>query len=306
MAIYNEYGKIKQVILGISTRIFPDFDFPEEMIKGFNLLTKLQFKLPSVIFKNRPLPRPPTSMISKELEAFNDVLKKQNINIHRLEPIVPMEDEHPGLLQMYARDPVFTIGNKVIIGNMSLKMRKKEYRGYKHILEKLESSSFEIIKMPTEDQLLLEGGDVIVDHPYVYVGFGTYISTLQGIKWLQNILKNEFEVIPIEIKDKSIMHLDCCMTIIGKNRGIIHRDSLKALPHHFENYDFIQIDSRYRKQLGTNVFVIDPETIVVQERHKTLIDELKTRGYKVYPVNFSLHASIGGAFRCATCPLDRE
>ena len=49
MPIFNEYGKIKQVILGISTRIYPDYDFPEEMIEGFSLLTKIQFKILSII-----------------------------------------------------------------------------------------------------------------------------------------------------------------------------------------------------------------------------------------------------------------
>jgi N-dimethylarginine dimethylaminohydrolase len=306
MAIFNEYGKLKQVILGISPRLYLAFDFPKKMIDGLDLLTFLQYKLPSVIFKNRPLPNRPTSMIIKELETFNNILKEQNVNVHRLEPIIPMENEHPGLMQMYARDPVFIIGKKVIVGNMAIKMRMKEYRGYELIFKYLEKNGYEIIKMPKDDKKILEGGDVIVDHPYVYVGFGNYISTLEGVQWLQSILKNEFEVIPIEFKDKSIMHLDCCITIIGKNRGIIHRDSIKILPQHFENYDFIEVDSKSRKQLGTNVFVIDPETIVVQKRHTKLICDLKIRGYKVYTINFNMHARIGGAFRCTTCPLDRE
>jgi N-dimethylarginine dimethylaminohydrolase len=306
MSIYNEYGKIKQVILGISPILYPSSDLPKTMIDKLDFYTTLQLKLSSILFKNRPLTNPATQIIIDELEDFNSVLKNHKIDILRLEPIVPLENEHPGLMQMYARDPVFIIGKKAIVANMAIKMRMKEYRGYDHILKSLEKNGFEIIKMPKDDRFILEGGDVIVDHPYVYAGHGTYISTLEGINWLQNILKNEFEVIPIEIKDKSIMHLDCSMTIIGKNRGIIHKDSLGILPRNFEYFDFIEVKSTPRKQLGANVFVINPDTIVVQKRHKKLISDLETRGYEVYPLNFSSNARIGGAFRCTTCPIDRE
>jgi len=306
MAIYNEYGKLKQVILGISPRLYPSFDLPKTMLDGLDYLTILQYKILSIIFKNRPLFSRPTNLIIEELEAFNKVLKEKNIIVHRLEPILPFENEPPGLIQMYARDPVFIIGKKVIVANMAIKMRMKEDRGYDPILKYLDTNEFEVIKMPKGDNIILEGGDIIVDHPYVYVGYGTYISTLDGANWLQNILKDEFEVIPILIKDRSIMHLDCCMTIIGKNKGIIHRDSLAVLPQNFNNFDFIEIDSTPRKQLGANVFVIDPETIVVQQRHVKLINDLKIRGYKVYPLSFSFNARIGGAFRCTTCPMDRE
>jgi len=134
----------------------------------------------------------------------------------------------------------------------------------------------------------------------------TRICLHLGINWLQDILKNEFEVIPIEIKDKSIMHLDFSMTLIGNNRGIIHKDSLGILPRNFKYFDFIEVESTPRKQLGANVFVIDPDTIVVQKRHKKLISDLENRGYKVYALNFSSNARIGGAFRCTTCPIDRE
>jgi N-dimethylarginine dimethylaminohydrolase len=306
MAIHNEYSQLKEVILGISSKIYPAFDLPQKMIDGLDFTTLLQYKLPSIIFKNRSLPKRPTFMMIKELEALNTVLREQNVKVHRLEPIVPLEHEDPGLMQMYARDPVFIIGKKAIVGNMALKMRKKEYRGYEPLFKYLETNGYEIIHMPKDDRTILEGGDVIIDSPYVYVGFGTYISTLEGIKWLQRILKKEYEVIPIEIKDQSIMHLDCCMTIIGKNKGIVHRASLGMLPGHFGHYDFIEVEAKTRKQLGTNVFMINPETIVVQKRHEILIGELRSRGYKVYPLKFNLLASIGGAFRCATCPVDRE
>jgi glycine amidinotransferase len=305
MAIYNEFDQLKQVILGISPKIYAAYDLPKEMIDGLDIFTILQDKLLSSLFKNRPIPNFLTSIMINELEDFNTVLKINNVDVLRLESIIPMENEYPGLIQMFARDPVFIIGNKVVIGNMAIKMRKKEYRGYEHIFQYLEKNGYEIFKMPDNDKFILEGGDVIVNHPYVYVGIDTYISTLEGSKWLQTILKNEFEVIPVEIKDKTIMHLDCCMTIIGKNRGIIHRDSLKKFPQHFEQYEFIEVDSKSREQLGTNVFVINPETIVVQKRHKKLINNLEEKGYKVYPINFTMHAKTHGAFRCATCPIDR-
>jgi glycine amidinotransferase len=306
MAIYNEYGKLKQVILGISPEIRPPFDLPRPMRSGINKLTLLQYLFLGKIFRNRPIPGYVTAWYRRELDILSSTLIENDVKVLPLEAIKPLKEEFPGLIQMFARDPVFIIGNRVIVGNLQMQMRKKEHRGYGAIIKQLEDNGYEIFKMPPNPGLFLEGGDVIVDQPYVYVGINTYASNLEGLRWLQNVLKNEFEVIPVPLCNPAIQHLDCCMTIIGKNRGIIHRESIKNLPDHFKSFDFIEVDSETRKQLGTNVLVIDPKSIIVQKRHHKLIDELNKRGYEVHALNFTMHARTHGAFRCATCPVDRD
>ena len=89
--------------------------------------------------------------------------------------------------------------------------------------------------------------------------------------------------------------------------AIINRESLKQpLPFPLNEYEFIEVDSKSRKELGTNVLVIDLKTIVVQERHTELQSKLRENGFKVITIDFTNHANTHGAFRCVTCPLSRS
>jgi N-dimethylarginine dimethylaminohydrolase len=103
------------------------------------------------------------------------------------------------------------------------------------------------------------------------------------------------------------MHLDCCLTIIGPKLAVINKESLKQpLPYPLNEYQFIEVNSKVRKELGTNVLVIDSKTIIVQARHSELQNKLKEKGFKVIRIDFTNHANTHGAFRCATCPIIRE
>jgi N-dimethylarginine dimethylaminohydrolase len=111
----------------------------------------------------------------------------------------------------------------------------------------------------------------------------------------------------VPLAASGILHLDCCLTLIGPRLGIIHRDSLvQPLPPPLNTYEFIEVDARTRHELGTNALVLDEKTIVVQSRHHHLQRQLRERGFHIIPLDFTWHARLGGAFRCATVPLRRS
>jgi len=115
--------------------------------------------------------------------------------------IVPQQNEEPGLSQVFARDPIIAIGHKVICGQQKLRTLRKEIRGFKSILQNLEKNGVEVLRVPTEQEdTFLEGGDVLVDAPYVYVGVGKLASNRKGADWLQGALGSEFKVIPEGIR----------------------------------------------------------------------------------------------------------
>lgn len=58
-------------------------------------------------------------------------------------------------------------------------------------------------------------------------------------------------------------------------------------------------------ELATNVFVIDPKTIIINAAHQRLIQILKDIGFNIIPIDFSQTAKYGDAFRCTTCPIER-
>jgi glycine amidinotransferase len=208
---------------------------------------------------------------------------------------------------MYVRDPAFVIGNRIFFGNLYSPERRKEVRGFNNFTENIKPQNIISIQNSLDfKDAFIEGGDVIVDYPYVFVGISNMATNIKGANWLQAQLGNEYKVIPLEFADNTILHLDCIMTIIGKQKGIIHKNSLKLpLPFPLNEYDFIEVDSKIRKQLGTNVFVVDEKTVIVQKKHKKLQLDLTNKGFNVETVDFDWHSDLGGAFRCVTFPVER-
>ena len=307
MGVYNEYSKLKEVILGISPKVFMQSELPAEMEAGMSWVDRITYKLGYKIYKKRALPPLASKKYQMELEKLNDVLIENGVKVHRLEPIEPIAGEPDGLIQMFARDPAMTVGNHFIFGNLQIPMRKKEHRGYKSLIPLLKNSGLEVNSIDSNSNVYLEGGDVIVDYPYIFVGINTYATNLDGLRWLERQIGEAFKIVPVYMNDQTIMHLDCCMTIIGSKMAIINKKSLRhPLPFPLNEYEFIEVDDESRKELGTNVLVIDPKTIIVQKRHLDLQLKLKKKGFKVIPIDFTNHANTHGAFRCATCPIRRS
>ena len=255
-------------------------ELPAEMEAGMAWIDKLTNTIGHTIYNKRALPQSISNKYQMELE---------------------------GLIQMFARDPAMTVGNHFLFENLLIPMRKKEHRGYNGLLPVLRDNELKVSSIDLNSNVFLEGGDVIVDYPYVFVGINTYATNMAGLNWLERQLGKEFKVVAVYINDPTIMHLDCCMTIIGPKMAIINRESLKQpLPFPLNEYEFIEVDSKSRKELGTNVLVIDLKTIVVQERHKELQSKLRKKGFKVITIDFTNHANTHGAFRCVTCPLSRS
>ncbi|WP_195604131.1 dimethylarginine dimethylaminohydrolase family protein [Clostridium tyrobutyricum] len=304
VCIENEYGKLKKVVLGIApTLYFPgshEIEMEDESPWWKKVLTKFIYP----VLERKKVPDFIVKKYQNELKNLKEVLISHGVEIINPKEVFCRTDETAGLGQMFSRDPVFCIGNHIIAGNLQIEMRRKELRGFSNILSDFQK--FRAAGNLNEDSFL-EGGDVIVDYPYVYVGIGKYASNEKGLHWLENQVGQELKVIPVYLKNEGILHLDCCMTLIGEKQGIIHPNSLqKPLPYPLNTYNFIEVDDKTRSELGTNVLMLDPTTIIVQKRHKELQQELRSRGFNVIPLDFTWHARLDGAFRCVTCPIYRE
>lgn len=305
VSVYSEYQTLKEVFVGTANVLY----FPEshdiETEEKATGISKLLSKRIYPKFAGKKVPDWLARKFRKEEEALLSVLKEHNVIIHRPDDVVPLPNEPLGLGQMYARDPIISVGNTTLNSQLQIPMRRKENRGFKNLLTKLAENGVRVETLREED-VYLEGGDVIVDYPYIFVGQSKYGSNQKGIKWLEKIVGNTFEIIPVEITDPSVLHLDCALTIIGYKKGIIHRKSLTAdLPEPLNTYEFIEVDDKTAKQLGTNVLMLNPATVLVQKRHKKLKRALESKGFNVIPLKFTWHARLGGAFRCATSPIFR-
>lgn len=305
ISVSNEWSRLGETVLGIAPTLYFPGIHPIEREPAAFMWRKILSGVLYPLADGRRVPGWISRKYVAELDRLHEVLIGHGVTVHRPAAVTPLPGEPLGLGQMFARDPVFAVGDILVDGKLKMDMRHKERRGLVPLLSAFARSGAHVVSVPSGD-VFLEGGDVIVDLPYVYVGIGKYASNMDGVRWLQAQLGPQVNVVPVPLAVPGILHLDCCMTLIGEGLGIIHRDSLAhPLPHPLDTYKFIEIAGPARQQLGTNVLVLDPATIVVQQRHVQLQQQLRKKGFHVIPIEFNWHALLGGAFRCATAPLFR-
>lgn len=202
---------------------------------------------------------------------------------------------------MFTRDLAFVIGDKFFISSMKKENRRLAINGWNNIISQIDKDK--IIKVPSN--IYLEGGDIIIDNKTIYVGISER-TTMDAIQFLESVLGEEYTIIPLRLKPK-FLHLDVVFTIINPNLALIYKDGLEKESYNLlEKYTKIQLTEKEQFELATNVFVIDPQTVIMNSMHKRIEHELRKLNLNTIPIDLTQTAKDGGAFRCTTCPIERE
>ncbi len=238
---------------------------------------------------------PTKEAILEEQKQFWNVLKNLGIELLVAEQV----KEAKG--QMFTRDLAFVIGDKFFVSSMRKENRRLAINGWNYIIDQIETDK--IIKVPPN--IYLEGGDILVDNKTIYVGISER-TTVDSIQFLKDVLKEEYSIVPLKLKPK-FLHLDVVFTIINPNLALIYKDGLEEESYKLLNqYTKIEVTEQEQFTLATNVFVVDPQTIIMNSIHKRIEEELKKLNLNVISLNLTETAKDGGAFRCTTCPIERE
>lgn len=103
-------------------------------------------------------------------------------------------------LQLYTRDPILVIGNKVIITNLKSPARRMEQRALESILLDINKNyEAELIYMPENkeefatDNIYLEGGDVLLNGYDIYVGNSGNATMHQELNGFETLLDQRTE-----------------------------------------------------------------------------------------------------------------
>ncbi|MFH0874579.1 MAG: arginine deiminase family protein [archaeon] len=231
-------------------------------------------------------------LLLEQQTPFFNLLKKYSVEL-----LFPDTDKSL-IWQMYTRDTGFVYGNRFFYcNNRGLIERKDEI---KKILSLLKDINPENIIEITAGKL--EGGDVLVDRDIVYVG----ISSRSSIEGAANLERN------IKIKrlylGNSVMHLDTRMTILPKNCLLIYPGAFQKedLDYLSKKFNFLNVTEKEAQELGTNVLVINPKTVIVNKSHIRIQDELRKIGFNVEVIDYSEPIALSGSFRCTTLPLERQ
>ena len=153
---------------------------------------------------------------------------------------------------------------------------------------------------------MFEGGDVIVHNKKLYVGQGG-ATNRYGRELLKKNFSNKFDVIPIHTAP-NVIHLDCAFNPLSADVALAHLDSIHPISREVLKKDFkiLEITGQEQKALACNVFSIGDNHVFVEKQQERVINMLKKNSFKPIPTKFDMPIKIGGSFRCATCPLERE
>ena len=195
---------------------------------------------------------------------------------------------------MFTRDLAFVIGNKFFISNMRKENRKSAIKGWSNIIKQIDED--DIIKVP--ENIYLEGGDVLVDGKIIYIGIGER-TTMESVNFLKSVLDKNYTIIPLKLK-LNFLHLDVVFTIIYPNLALIYKEGLEESSYKLlDKYDKIELTKKEQFELGTYVFVIDPNAIIINSNHKRIKEEIEK---KITTISLKMEETtkLGGAFRCTT------
>jgi N-dimethylarginine dimethylaminohydrolase len=238
--------------------------------------------------------------VTRQLNAFIDVLVARGIDVRQPHPLSYLPD------QMMTRDIGVVIGDTFVVTTMAAQSRRHEWRGYAHLFEHF-PEHVKVLFGP--EDLVIEGGDVIVDRGKVFVGIGQR-TTLAGAAWLMQLVP-DFEIVPINLSGlddgEDVLHLDCSFLPVGDGHALIYPDGMRDIPATLrESYDLIEVTREEQQMLGTNVLSLAPDCVVSREDSTRINSEMRARGIDVIELPYSEPPKTGGSFRCCTLPLHRS
>jgi len=229
------------------------------------------------------------SLLLEQQKFFFDRLSAYDVEL-----IFP-ETEQGMDWQMYTRDTAFVLNDALYYADKrTLKARQGEIEKLKVAL-----SSHDPRMIPISDKI--EGGDVLAYEGGCFVGISNRTSQ-EAVTELQT----HCDVKSFYLGDE-VMHLDTRLTLLPNNYALAHLEAFQEQDQDFLNQQFtvIPVTKEEADKLGTNVFIVNPETIFVEASQTRIQNEIKSAGFKMESVPYTEPIALGGSFRCTTLPLQR-
>ena len=253
--------------------------------------------------------------IIREMGAFEAVLRKYGVVVHRPEPVENCN-------QIFARDVGFVIDDKIIVSNI-IPDRQEEIDAYDKIYSQIHYK--QIYNLP--EAVHVEGGDVVLHGHELFVGqyaFKDYpsVKTARTNRLALDYLAMLFpdkNIIPLNLRKsdtdpyEGILHLDCTFMPVGHDKAIIYKDGFlnpRDAAHLIDLFggpsNVFELTKEEMYWMNSNIFSIAPDVVVVEEHFTRLKAWLEGFGITVETVPYREISKMGGLLRCSTLPLLRD
>jgi N-dimethylarginine dimethylaminohydrolase len=249
-----------------------------------------------------------------EMEAFNAVFQKYDIQVYRPEIIENYN-------QIFSRDIGFVIDDIFIKANI-LPDRERELDAIQYVIDKINPNK--VVRPP--ENVHIEGGDVMPWNDYIFIGtykgsdYKDYITArtnMEGVAYIQNLFPNKivkaFDLVKSKIEPRdNALHLDCCFQPIGTNKGIIYKSGFREeadymfLVNLFGKDNLFHIEREEMYHMNSNIFSIAPDVIVSEKNFTRLNTWLRKNGFTVEEIPYAEISKQEGLLRCSTLPLIRD
>ena len=298
--VKNETSRLKSVLLGNANNI----EKKPNIYQTYDPLSIINLKRGTY---------PKKSDLIKELDSYKKALEINGVDVYELDSV-------PNCNQIFARDIGFVIADNFFISNI-LPLRHKEINGLNSMIKKIDNSK--IFKLNTN--IHIEGGDIILDNDYIFVGYYnkddyekqiTARTNLNAVKFLQKKFTNK-KVKAFELRksiadpSKNALHLDCCFQPLGDSLAVICRDGFSNLKDYewlikyYGKGNVLDLNKKEMSLMMCNFLSISKNKVISDIRFTKLNSWLKSKKIKTIEINLKEISKQGGLFRCATLPLER-
>ncbi len=249
-----------------------------------------------------------------EMEAFNEVFKKYNVEVYRPEIIENYN-------QIFSRDIGFVIDDVFIKANI-LPDRERELEAIQYVIDQMDQTK--VVRPPEE--VHIEGGDVMLYNDHIFIGtykgsdykdFITARTNMAGVQFIKDLFPHkivkEFDLVKSKIEPRdNALHLDCCFQPVGSNKGIIYKSGFREeadymyLVNLFGRENLFHIEREEMYHMNSNVFSIDKDVVVSERNFTRLNNWLRDNGFTVEEIPYAEISKQEGLLRCSTLPLIRQ
>jgi len=336
---FDEFTRLKSVIVGSAWGAnHPEID---QSFENFFQPPKDSLLREAAV---GPVPRLVIDEIEEDISHFEKVLRDHDVEVIRPAPwdsTIPIKTPLWETTQLYSlmpRDSLLVVGDLAIETPSPMRARLFESFAFRDIMEAYSRLGAHLIAAPrplldaraydahikfgiTEAEVLFDAANCIRLGSDIFIDLNR-TANQRAWQWLERTVKglvsDEIRVHPMSLGND---HVD--VTLIPLRPGCLLIDPAKVndsnIPPQFRSWDRVIVEEVMPTRdyglpyplasndgIGRNVFLLDPNTVVVDDIQLPLVRALEKRGFNVIPLQYRHGRTLGGSWHCITLDTHRD